>query len=91
MRRLEQARAAKWDPLGYPPVDEVVQGNFPVVVTNLNVPLNSTNVVLATNVTTISSVSADPPLKMVRVDCSWSLLSRGPFTNTVITYRAPDQ
>src|SRR5437667_103831 len=94
MRRLEQTRAAKWDPLDYHltnGVDEVVPANFPVVITNLDIPLIGTNTVRATNTTTITLISANPPLKMVRVDCVWSVLSRGPFTNTVITYRAPDQ
>jgi Tfp pilus assembly protein PilV len=96
MRRLEQTRAAKWDPLDYHAtnglgVDEVVPANFPVVITNLDIPLIGTNTVRATNTTTITLISADPPLKLVRVDCVWSVLSRGPFTNTVITYRAPDQ
>jgi len=93
MRRLEQTRAAKWDPLGYYQgtngLDEVVPANFPVVITNLDIPLIGTNTVRATNTTTITLVYTN--LKMVRVDCVWSVLSRGPFTNTVITYRAPDQ
>ena len=91
MRRLEQTRAAKWDPLAYPSVDDVVQSNFPVTITNLDIPLNGTNAVYATNTTTITLISTNPPLKMVRVDCVWSVLSRGPFTNSLITYRAPDQ
>jgi hypothetical protein len=41
---------------------------------------------------TVSDVPAsDPPLKMVRVDCTWSLLSRGPFTNTVFALRSQEQ
>lgn len=91
MRGIEQTRAAKWDPLGYPPVDDLLAGNYSNAVAALNIPLSNTNAVLATNRTSITLVSANPPLKMVRVDCIWSLLSRGPFTNTVITYRAPDQ
>ncbi|PYL01526.1 MAG: hypothetical protein DME19_01315 [Verrucomicrobia bacterium] len=91
MRRLEQTRAAKWDPLAYPSVDDVVQSNFPVTITNLDIPLNGTNAVYATNTTTITLISTNPPLKMVRVDCVWSVSSRGPFTNSLITYRAPDQ
>jgi hypothetical protein len=91
MRGMEQTRAAKWDPLGYPPVDDLLAGNFPNIVAGLNIPLSNTNAVYATNRTIITLISTNPPLKMVRVDCVWSLLSRGPFTNTVITYRAPDQ
>lgn len=91
MQRVEQTRAAKWDTMAYPVVDQLVSSNFPVFVAVLDVPVVDTNVVYATNQTTITTVTTDPPLKMIRVDCSWSLMSRGPFTNTVITYRSPDQ
>jgi hypothetical protein len=30
-------------------------------------------------------------LKQIRVDCVWRFMSRGLFTNTTLTYRAPDQ
>lgn len=89
LRGLEQTRAAKWDPLGNPPVDDLPPTNFTRVLP-LDIPMVGTNALMATNVTTITLVSTNP-LKMVRVDCSWSLMLRGPFTNTVITYRAPDQ
>lgn len=92
MRQLEQTRAAKWDPMGYPAVDQLSEGTTIITNIPLDLPLVGTTPVMATTVTTISSV---PPnhvyLKKIRVDCSWSLMSRGPFTNTVITYRAPDQ
>ncbi|MSU20294.1 MAG: hypothetical protein EXS30_02740 [Pedosphaera sp.] len=91
MQRLEQTRAAKWDPQGWPQIDELVSSNFPARVEVLDIPISGTNVVYATNITTITSMSATPPLKMIRVDCSWMFLSRGPFTNTVATYRTSDQ
>jgi len=90
-QRVEQVRAAKWDLLADPPVNELVAGNFPVVISTLDVPVAVNAPLYATNTTTISTVSDDPPLKMIRVDCVWSLLSRGPFTNTLTAYRAPDQ
>ncbi|HKS37625.1 MAG TPA: prepilin-type N-terminal cleavage/methylation domain-containing protein [Verrucomicrobiae bacterium] len=92
MRRLEQVRAAKWDPFGYPPVDELVASSFAPNprVEPLDVPLAGTNKILATNVITIFTVYTDPPLKVIRVDCKWSLMSRGPFTNTLLTYRTSD-
>ena len=90
-QRLEQARSAKWDPLANPPVNEMVSANFPVMVSVLDIPVSGNNPLYATNSTTITTVSDDPPLKMIRVDCAWSFMSRGPFTNTVVTYRAPDQ
>jgi type II secretory pathway pseudopilin PulG len=88
-QRIEQTRAARWDTMAG--IDEVVTTNFPVEIVPLNMPSTSTTGVLATNITTITLVSPDPPLKIVRVDCLWSFLSRGPFTNTLITYRSPDQ
>jgi Tfp pilus assembly protein PilV len=91
VRRLEQTRAAKWDPFAYPPVDELKTSNFPPVVAALDVPLAGTNRIFATNVVSIFSVYTDPSLKVIRVDCSWSLMSRGPFTNTLLTYRTSDR
>ena len=90
-QRIEQARSAKWDPLADPPVNELVASNFPVMVSALDIPVAANNPLYATNTTTITTVSSNPPLKMIRVDCVWWLLSRGPFTNTLTAYRAPDQ
>jgi type II secretory pathway pseudopilin PulG len=93
MQRLEQTRSAKWDPMGYPPDNDHLTTNFfPIIRTNvLDIPITKTNFVYATNVTTISTVSTSPPLRMIRIDCSWSFPHRGTFTNTVVCYRAPDQ
>jgi hypothetical protein len=93
MQRLEQARACRWDPLGYNRYnDELVQTNFPITTNNvLDMPVAGGNVVYATNITTITTMSTNPPLKMIRVDCIWAFRGNGPFTNTVVTYRAPDQ
>lgn len=90
-QRVELARSAKWDTLANPPVDELASSNFPVVVSALDVPVTSSNPVYATNTTTLTTASADPPLRMIRVDCVWSLFPRGPFTNTITAYRSPDQ
>lgn len=90
-QRIEQTRAAKWDTMGNPQVDEVVSSNFPQMIAALDFLKSSTNVVYGTNKTTITTLSVNPPLKMVQVDCIWSYHSRGPFTNTVITYRSPNQ
>ncbi len=90
-QRLEQTRAAKWDTQANPPIDNLVGTNFPSRVDVLDVPIAGTNIVYATNITTISNISANPPVKMVRVDCTWRFWNRGVYTNTVVTYRAPDQ
>jgi len=91
-QRLEQTRAAKWDPRASPPVDEVITNNFPIVPTNiLDMPVSGTNIAYATNFTTISDVTnGGYPLKLIRVDCVWSFREHA-FTNTIATYRAPDQ
>ena len=91
MQRVEQARACKWDPMGNPPVDQLVSANFPIQINILDIPMTGTNIVYATNYTTITTISTNPALKMIRVDCLWKFLSKGPYTNTVATYRGPDQ
>ena len=91
MQRLEQCRAAKWDMLTTPITDELVASNFTDQSAILDVPITSENMTYATNYTVITSVSANPPLKMIRVDCVWPFKGQGLFTNTLITYRAPDQ
>jgi prepilin-type N-terminal cleavage/methylation domain-containing protein len=95
LRRMEQVRAAHWDPFdpAYPTnANELVAANFPDVEWVLDVPQTGTSVLMGTNRVTITDLSASAPyLKMIQVDCSWSLPRRGPFTNTVITYRTADQ
>lgn len=91
MQRLEQTRAAKWDVLTTPIIDELTATNFPDQVAIMDVPISGGNITYATNYTTITSISTDPPLKMVRVDCVWPFKGEGLFTNTLMTYRAPDQ
>jgi type II secretory pathway component PulJ len=91
LRGVEQVRAAKWDPLGFPSVDQITSGNFPVRVEILYIPMRGNNIAYVTNYTTITTVSSDPPLKMVRVDAVWGFFHRGLFTNSAFTYRAPDQ
>ncbi len=89
-QKLEQTKAARWDVMASPPVDDLVSSNFPVEVTALGMPSTSAQGILATNITTISLVSEDPPLKMIRIESIWPF-KRGPFTNTIVTYRSPDQ
>lgn len=91
MQRIEQARAAKWDPLGYPAVDDLIAANFTNEINILDIPISKKNIVYATNITAITVISTNPPLKMIRSDCVWNFMGRRNFTNTVITYRGPDQ
>ncbi len=88
---LEQVRAAKWDPQASPPVDQVVSTNFPAVVGTLDVPGAGRSMIYATNKTYISTVSTNPVVRMIRVECVWRFLSGPLTTNSVATYRSPDQ
>lgn len=94
LQGIEQTRAAKWDPQAWPPIDPLGATNF-IQVEQLDVPKKGPPV-LATNYISVTMVSSNPPLKELRADCVWLLRHRrtnlrGPFTNTAITLRAPDQ
>lgn len=91
MQRVEQTRSARWDLSATPAVDELIPANFPAQISVLDIPISKTNVAYATNFTTITTLSAAPPLRSIQVDCVW-LWSVGSrlFTNTVITYRTTD-
>src|SRR5947207_2564598 len=65
LQRVEQCRASKWDPLGYPPIDELVATNFSNQVNILDIPISGTNIVYATNFTVITTLATNPPLKMI--------------------------
>ena len=88
-QRVEQVKAAKWDTMMYPQMDELVSTNFPTTTDSLDMPLTGTNAVTATVYTTISTLASD--LRAVQVDCVWSNRGRAVYTNTVVCYRSPSQ
>jgi prepilin-type N-terminal cleavage/methylation domain-containing protein len=83
-------RACKWDPESTPAVDELVSGNFPTLVSILDVPMNGSNIVYATNFTTISTISTTPKLRMISVESVWGFINGRTYTNSIATCRAPD-
>ena len=89
--RMEQTRAAKWDTAATPVIDELQPANFQQQVVTLYVPVVGGAMLYGTNRVSITQVSDAPPLKLVLVECVWSLPERGPFTNSVTMYRSPDQ
>ena len=91
MARLEMTRAAVWDTAAYPPVDQVASSNFPRQVVVLDLSGRANRATYATNITQISTVSVTPPLKRVHVDCIWRFAGSELVTNSVETFRAPDQ
>jgi hypothetical protein len=91
-QRLEQTRAVKWDPLKWPPdPEQLVSSTYPPKAEILDIPITGGNIIYATNYTTITDVPGTSPVKLIRVDCVWSFPNRGLFTNSIATYRAPDQ
>lgn len=103
---MEQARAAQWNSQMWPVTngpgtgDELTVSN--VVGATWSTNLSGTNYAMdvpasgapyyATNYITLTTVQVNPPLRMIRSDCTWKFLPTGKFfTNTVVTYRAPDQ
>ncbi len=90
MERLEQTRAASWQVTVYPVVDQLQQTNFPNEVVTLDLPWAGTNVTTATNITQISQISTNPPLRRIHVDCVWSFNGSQLLTNSIETCRAPD-
>jgi len=92
IQRLEQTRAASWQPGAISVIDDLVAANYPADQQILDVPLQGgTNKIYATNYTYISTVLTSPPLRMIRVECVWSFPKKGSITNRIITYRAPSQ
>jgi prepilin-type N-terminal cleavage/methylation domain-containing protein len=89
LQGVEQARAAKWDPQAWPIVDELPPTNY-VEIDTLDIPLAG-QAIYGTNYISITTVSLNPLLRQIRADCVWNFLGGRCFTNTVITFRAPDQ
>lgn len=108
MQQLEQARSGIWDPTsgrnettnlnlsGRTVSGGVVKGYSAAI---LDLPINGTNVVWATNWVTVQAVnlnnSVTPPVQvqLLRVDTVWPFKAFGQnrlYTNTLATYLAPD-
>ena len=88
---LEQCRAAKYDPRGSPPTDQLVSSNFPSKTYVLDLGTSVGTRTYSTNTTTILTISTNPPLKLVRVECTWFYPRKGLFTNSAFTYRSANQ
>lgn len=90
MKPVEQIRAAQWDAYRYPQIDKTT--NVAMKSTNqLDLSLTGTNIVWATNRVVLTNISTHPPLKMIYVETTWTFMNRGVFTNSILTFRAPDQ
>ena len=90
MAKLEQTRAARWDPTAVPVVDDLINANFAPEVRVLDVPRAGTNFVYATNYTSITTISNTSPLRQIRIRCTWCFTNGRLYTNDIVTYRGPD-
>lgn len=88
VKRLEQVVSARWIPQY--DIDQLVQTNFPPRTEYLCLPTQQTNLINCTNYTHITIVTGTPLMKVIRVDCVWSFIDMGKFTNTIATLRAPN-
>jgi len=91
LERIEETRSAKWDTASWPPVDQLVVSNFPSKVVTLDLSGSGVGAVTGTLNTDITLISANPPLKRIRVDCIWTFRQGETITTTIETCRAPDQ
>jgi type II secretory pathway pseudopilin PulG len=95
IQRMEQTRAATWDPRGSGK-DDVISANFPVTNIIMDLPQTGTNIPYCTNITTITRITTNNiDMKLVKVEAiwffRWSNKRTSMHTNTIMTYRAPDQ
>jgi hypothetical protein len=93
MDRMAQLRALRWEVSwegDTTRTNELLAGSFVDEAEPLDLAQTGTDPLMATNFVTVTRLS-DPPLLLLRVDCVWSLLSRGPFTNSLVSYRSSDQ
>ena len=88
---MEQMRSAKWDTSSWPPIDQLVSSNFSTKVVTLETSATGANVIFATNFAQISTISTNPPLRRIHVDCVWVFRGTQVYTNSVESCRAPDQ
>src|SRR5579871_5992091 len=99
VRSVEQARCAKWDVHSSTPNltgsgtdNEMPPTNFTTIYSNALVVPATGQSVSVTNYVSVSTISTNPPVRMIRSDCVWRAPFKGQwFSNTVISYRSSDQ
>ena len=96
LQGLEQLRAAKWDLQANPAIDDwpvPASGttNLPPQTDIMDIPVSGAPFYV-TNYIKLIRLSTSPQLREVWSQCVWIFPPTGQlFTNTVITYRAPDR
>lgn len=91
MERLEATYCAIWAPFRATPVDQLVASNFPDLEVSLDQPGTNLSGTVATIKTTIASISTNPPMRLVHVDCIWQFQGQEWMTNSVETILVSQQ
>lgn len=91
IRMMEQFRSVLWDTQVLPNHDDTTNIPSPTV-TILDLPMRGSNAVWVTNICTVTCITNPGPsyIKMITVNTIWPWKGKT-FTNTLVTYRAPDQ
>lgn len=90
LQGLEQVRSAKWDLWAIPSVDVMPAPTNYTESDIMDVPVSGAPFYV-TNYITLIQISTTPQLREVWSQCVWTFPRTGQiYTNTVITYRAPD-
>jgi prepilin-type N-terminal cleavage/methylation domain-containing protein len=96
LQGLEQVRSAKWDFWTYPTTDVIPLPQVVGATTNftqsdiMDIPVSGAPFYV-TNYIKLIQISTTPQVREVWSQCVWVFPPTGQlFTNTVITYRAPD-
>ena len=90
LQGLEQVRSAKWDFWTYPVTDIMPAPTNFTQADIMDIPVSGAPFYV-TNYIKLIQISTTPQLREVWSQCVWVFPRTGQlFTNTVITYRAPD-
>jgi len=90
LQGLEQVRSAKWDFWTYPTTDVMPAPTNFIQSDIMDVPVSGAPFYV-TNYIKLIQISTTPQVREVWSQCVWTFPATGRvFTNTVITYRAPD-
>ncbi len=90
MQQMESIVAASWVISGTSITNMFSPSLTNTQVNALCVPSSGTNLIFATNYATVKQISTYPPYAMVEVNCVWSFMGMGTFTNTVAVLRSPN-
>ena len=90
LQGLEQVRSAKWDLWANPIIDVMPAPTNFTQSDIMDIPVSGAPLYV-TNYIKLIQISTSPQIREVWSQCIWTFpLTRQSFTNTVITYRAPD-